>query len=200
MLLEKIKRDLECEFDIVSAIDPDKEISKSMFHQLLKLHERLYLSIRKIPTYYDAANMEDELQSARGIVKISENDNIYTFVFPNVLPARRQDNSTFRTLYNLYKPDIAEYFKNRNYARFQDAVVWFEDVYVNPANAVDYDNKERKYIMDLVSRALLLDDSPSYCSKYESMRKGERDCMCVYVMERVRFPGVMKMHEKSGKV
>ena len=155
--------------------------------------EKIACRLRHLIYSTTSIKKADYLNSAGVIhgIEIRYEDGVMEVTLPSLLPKRKQRQSTEFLLDPFYFT-LSQYTKTHPLPKFTDCVVCFAHIYSQelPARRVrDYDNLELKQLLDVLSTFIMADDSGILCDAYNTTELGEKDCTCIFVMDKSRFPG-----------
>ena len=126
--------------------------------------------------------------AAQGI-DISYEDGIFEITLPCLFSKRKQRQSTeFLTDPIFFALD--RYINNNPMPRFKHCTVYFSHIYSQEMSfrrMQNYDNLERKQVLDVISTFIMVDDSGMLCDTYNNIELGETDCTKVSVMAKDCF-------------
>ena len=151
--------------------------------------EAIACSTRNIVASFPVNNRNKILKlatNAQGI-EISEITNGYEIIIPCLLPKRvNRNNSDF-----LLEPlsfALENFAKSNNIERIENALICYIYEYENdiPLRKIrDYDNLERKEILDILNTYFLIDDSGLFCELHYSTKIGNRTCTRIKVCKNI---------------
>lgn len=171
----------------------ERVIPYEAYIKILRMHEQIYLELRKHPSY-GMQRQSEMFEATKGerILDINMEDEILKIRFPCLLPARDKETRAVKCLYALCYQQLSDWWMEHGMLRFNKAVLCFEYVYGKEERYRDYDNYESKAVKDMVTRLFLPDDSPKYCSVFQTARKGEEGMTYVYVVSPKKFEALWR--------
>lgn len=143
----------------------------------------------------------DYMKSAAVVqgLRIENDDGIIGITFPSLMTGRKQWQSTEFLIDPLYFA-LEDYVMQHVPRKFEECAVCFISVYDRelPSRRIrDYDNMELKQALDVIATFFLVDDSGRLCDTYNTTELGERDCTCIFLMEKERFPDWLKTRQNG---
>ena len=154
---------------------------------------------------YESTNMKKaEYLTSAGVVqgiRVSEEDGVLNIFLPCLVPKRKGRKSSEFLSDPLYFT-MNQYADSHTLPKFGHCVVCFSYIYSKerPLSRVrDYDNLELKQMLDVIAAFLMEDDSGLLCDAYNTTEIGDRDCTCISVMGKERFPEWIKERENRLK-
>ena len=154
---------------------------------------------------YESTNMKKaEYLTSAGVVqgiRVSEEDGVLNIFLPCLVPKRKGRKSSEFLSDPLYFT-MNQYADSHTLPKFGHCVVCFSHIYSKerPLSRVrDYDNLELKQMLDVIAAFLMEDDSGLLCDAYNTTEIGDRDCTCISVMGKERFPEWIKERENRLK-
>ena len=130
----------------------------------------------------------EKVSEAQGI-RVAYAKGIFTVTLPSLLPkTRRAMNVEF-----IYEPlyyALERYCAETKIEKFRECVVCFTHIYSGKKPKIqvrDYDNVEKKQVLDAISTFVMTDDSGALCDVYNTIEYAEKDGTSVSVMSRNKF-------------
>lgn len=165
--------------------------------------EKIACSLRHLIYSTTCIRKNDYLCSAGEVhgITICQEEHYLAVTLPCLLPKRKNRKSVEFILDPLHFY-LGQYAECHTLPKFRDCVVCFSHIYNRelPARRVpDYDNMELKQILDVLASYIMVDDTGLLCDAYNTTEYGERDCTCICVMEKSRFPIWLAEREKGMK-
>ena len=132
-------------------------------------------------------------------IEIKEIDNILEIDLPRLLPKKGNRRGGEFLTDPLYFT-LQTYTKGKEALHFKECIVCFLHIYANhlSKNRIrDYDNVEKKQVLDTVAAFLLEDDGGFLCDVYHTIALGEKDYTKIFIMEKDKFPNWLLQYQKS---
>ena len=134
-------------------------------------------------------------------IEIKYADGIFMVTLPALLPKRRSQKNTEFLTDPLYCA-LDKYTNANHIEKYRECVVCFSHIYSVESSGRrvrDYDNIELKQILDVISAYIMIDDGSYFCDLYNTIETGIKDCTCVSVMNKNRFPAWLSKRQKDIK-
>jgi len=148
-----------------------------------KLRQLIYSS-----TIVTKRELMKKVSDAHGI-EVKYTDGIFTVTLPSLLPkTRKAMNSEF--IYDPLYFALEIYCSDIKIEKFRECIVCFTHIYSGKKPKIhirDYDNIEKKQVLDAIATFVMTDDSGSFCDVYNTTEYAEKDGTSVSVMSKNKF-------------
>ena len=156
----------------------------------------------------DVTGRYHELIGVPGIVQdisFEREDDHLRIILPELLPKRVEGEGAFSRmdLTKAYEPMFREYFSSRETIfRYRERVaIVVTYIYDAKTRVRDYDNIESKFLIDLITTHVLIDDAPKFCTVMYDYSYGEHSHTEVDVLPERDLCRFLKrrLNDKSNK-
>ena len=134
-------------------------------------------------------------------VEIFYEGGIMTITLPRLLPKKKQRQSSIFLLDPLHAA-LEHYAAKHPVPRYRECVVCISHVYDHELPdwcLLDYDNLQQKQLLDTIALHVMIDDTGLLCDAYHTTELGDKNCTCVYIMDKKRYPDWLAERENRLK-
>ena len=180
------------------------EEKNNRFLNLVALHEKACLKMRKFPSYLGNPNAMKEVQEIIDEVMNVEigytEQGWFCVRMPFLLPKKESGSSEY--VKNMLYSPLSKFFKNKVRDVPKQAVLVYRHVYEesHPEKQMrDHDNIEINQVSDCIALWAMEDDSPKYCEHFYMSARGDKSRTEVYVIPHDEFGEFVKIKDSMPK-
>ena len=157
------------------------------------LSERITCMLRNI-VYATSGNSRTQyLQRAASVqgIKILYTEGVLMIEFPAVI-YKKPGRHSGQFLLDPINTALENFVHLNSFPKFQECTVCICHIYDSNLSDdffFDYDNRQSKQLLDIISTHTLTDDNAILCDLYQTSVPSDRECTRVYIMQKDRFIG-----------